>query len=120
MANDNGKKLSKQLRVMGRNISAVLPRAALRGGTVIETEAKRKIVEKGHVITGNLLRSINTQLGKVTPTEAEALIGTWVLYAKYVEALDDGGFLFEASEEKLAEALRVAAETIEDAMKAAA
>lgn len=120
MPSDNGRRFTTQIKRMGKRISEVLPRAALRGGTIIETGAKQKIVEKGHVVTGTLLRSVNTQLGEVTPNLAEALTGTAVLYGKYVEALDDGGFLFESSEENTAKAVRAAADTIEQAMEESA
>lgn len=114
---DNGRKLRKQLIAISKEVAEALPRAALRGGTIIETGAKQNLVDKGHVVTGTLLRDIKAGLGKVTRTSAEALIGTAVHYGKYVEALPDGGFLFESSEENTPKALREAGIVIEEAMR---
>ena len=63
---------------------AMLMRAALAGGFVIETHAKIN-VSRGRpglaVDTGNLVNSIGTVPGKLTTTFAEAEVGTGVEYA---------------------------------------
>lgn len=90
----------RNLRLL-KQLQSNMPRVMLNAGQIIEARAKEIITEKGHVVTGNLRRSINTQLGEVSATRIEVLIGTWVEYAPFVEALPDGGFLFPAAIESL-------------------
>ncbi len=94
--------------------------AALRGGTVIQLRAKEILIQNRHYITGTLHRSITVQLIEANKNGAVVAIGTAVIYGKYVERLDDGGFLFRAAEEKLAEALRVAGASLDEAIRASA
>jgi hypothetical protein len=82
-------------------IMSGMPRVMLNAGQIIEARAKEIITEKGHVVTGNLRRSINTQLGEVTPLKIEVLVGSFVEYAPFVENLPDGGFLFPAAVESV-------------------
>ena len=114
----------KRFRGNVENIKGRIERAGaiavLRGAQPIVHRAKEILIENRHFITGTLHRSINAQLGEVSKGSATALIGTHVVYGKYVEALPDGGFLFRAAEERLAEALRVAGDTLERELKAGA
>lgn len=80
-------------------ISSELPRVMVNAGQIIEARAKEILTEKGHVVTGNLRRSINTQIVEAQEMSVRVEVGTFVDYAIYVEALPDGGFLFPASEE---------------------
>ena len=102
------------------NIARAAAIAALRGGTVIQLRAKEILIINRHYITGTLHRSVTVQLIEVNRFGAAVAIGTQVIYGKYVERLDDGGFLFRAAEEKLAEALRVAGASLDEAIKAGA
>jgi hypothetical protein len=103
-------------------------RSAINAGQLIQARAQEIITEKGHVVIGTLRRSINTQLflpgdapvasdqgtscekklsrvrggGFAGIHDASSVIvevGSFVEYAPCVEALPDGGFLFQASEE---------------------
>lgn len=94
--------------------------AVLRGATVIQLRAKELLIILRHYKTGTLHRSITVSLIEVNRYGAAAAIGTQVTYGKYVERLDDGGYLFRAAEEKLAEALRVAGASLDQAIKAGA
>jgi len=102
------------------NIARAAAVAALRGGTVIQLRAKEILIQNRHYITGTLHRSITVSLIEVNKYGAAVAIGTQVIYGKYVERLDDGGYLFRAAEEKLAEALRVAGASLDQAIKAGA
>lgn len=117
-----------------------LARAALLGGVEIERGAKELVVKKGHVRTGTLLRNITTQLGRVTITSAEALVGVSVVYGRAVENLpatgrraptsyyyrgrlvkvpgrgEGGGYLFPAAEERLPRAVQIAAQVLSEAI----
>jgi hypothetical protein len=92
-----------------RNLNTNLGRALQNAGQIIEARAKEIITEKGHIVTGNLRRSINTQVVQTGSTLA-AEVGTFVFYAPFVEALPDGGYLFPASEEKFGEVTTILAE----------
>jgi hypothetical protein len=74
-----------------------LARVAMQAGFIVEARAKEILTEKGHVVTGNLRRSINTQLVSVGTYSATVQVGTFVVYGPYIENLPDGGFLFPAS-----------------------
>lgn len=64
---------------------------------IVEARAKEIIQEKGHVVTGSLVRSINTSIVDAAPTLARVEVGSFMEYAPFVEALPDGGYLFEAA-----------------------
>jgi hypothetical protein len=83
------------------DVQSSVGRSLFRGGLLVQARAKEIITEKGHVKTGNLRRSINTQLTRSGPggDRISAEVGTFVEYAPNVEALPDGGYLFPASEE---------------------
>lgn len=83
-----------------------LARIAMQGGFIVEARAKEIIIEKGHVVTGTLLRSINTQLTKVEAFSAHVEVGTFVIYGPFIENLDDGGYLLPASIETFPEVTR--------------
>jgi hypothetical protein len=85
-------------------------RALLDGGWLIAARAKEIITEKGHIVTGNLRRSITAQIGATSDDRLEVEVGTWLFYAPFVEALPDGGYLFPASEEQFPNVVRLFAE----------
>lgn len=98
------KKIAKRnetlLRAMvGNDEASAGARALLDGGLLMAARAKEIITEKGHIVTGNLRRSINAQLQTNVRHRLEVEVGTFVHYAPFVEALPDGGYLFPASEE---------------------
>lgn len=66
---------------------------------IVEARAKEILTEKGHVVTGNLRRSINTSIIEAGVSRARVDVGSFVSYAPFVEALPDGGYLFPASEQ---------------------
>ena len=106
----NPKELDKALReirkkgdVMVKAIQSNLGRVTLNAAQIIEARAKEIITENGHIVTGTLRRSINSQLEEVTYSVARANVGTFVEYGPAIENLPDGGFLFPAFEEKAAE-----------------
>lgn len=88
------------LKVMvGDDEASTAAKALLDGGMIIAARAQEILTEKGHIVTGNLRRSISAQLNTTTRNRIEVEVGTWVEYAPFVEALPDGGYLFPASEE---------------------
>ncbi len=111
MARYNARNLDETIKILeliGRKDKTLLaqtksamPRALLGAGQIIEARAKEIITEKGHVDTGNLRRSINAQLGELTEERTEVLVGSFVVYAKKIEDLPDGGYLFEATQETM-------------------
>ncbi len=109
----------RQLQRLGRELQRELGHAALLGASVIVRGAKEKITVKGHIVTGALRRDINAQLASSTPTVAVVAVGVALHYGKYVEALPDGGFLFESVEENTAEAIRVIGHELEAAIRRA-
>ena len=62
--------------------------------------AKEIITDKGHIITGSLRRSIRAIVKQMVAGAIEGRIGSHLHYAYYVEALPDGGYLFQALTEK--------------------
>lgn len=101
---DLQRKLSRMSdNVKGRNLAA----ATLAGAMVIEQRAK----ELTPVRTGNLRRSIHSQLADSRPESASAKVGTNVEYSPYVEygtrRMSARPYLRPALDEKRAEARRV-------------
>lgn len=117
---DSLKRFRGRLENIKDHVAKAAAAAVLRGGTVIQLRAKEILIENRHYVTGTLHRSVTVQLGTVSRFHASALIGTHVHYGKYIEALDDGGFLFRAAEERLAQALQVAGQSLDEAIKASA
>jgi len=69
-----------------------------RAGLIIERRAKENISGKHghyrHIITGNLRRSITTEVEKLNMELYRVAVGTDVYYAAWVEAKDkSGGYL---------------------------
>ena len=87
----------------------VLKEAALiamnQAASSVARRAKEILVEKRHVITGNLRRSITSKAYMKSDMEVEGIIGSGVDYAPYVEALPDGGYLYAALMQEGAKAL---------------
>lgn len=63
---------------------------------IVEARAKEILTEKGHIVTGNLRRSINTSIVENSAKVSRVQVGSFVEYAPFVEALPDGGFLYPA------------------------
>jgi hypothetical protein len=105
-ATDRNKELLRDLT------GNALGRIMVNAGQLIEARAKEIITEKGHIVTGTLRRSINTQLQKagVLSQRLTVEVGTAIHYAPYVEALPDGGYLFPASEQKFNEVTTILSE----------
>ena len=104
--------------IANKNIKAELQKEIFQAGTLIQVEAQRILTEKGHVVTGNLRRSINTQV-IVQDTLLEVDIGTNVEYAPYIEALPDGGYLFPAYWAKKDEVMARLQRAVKNAMDTA-
>ena len=73
--------------------------ALLRGVSIIVTEAREVLVQNEHIITGTLLRSIQSE--SVKPLVVR--IGSPLGYAYFVEILPDGGFIRPAVRTRLEE-----------------
>ena len=117
MAKDSPAQFARRIRGIRGQIQKALPRAGLAGGLVIVQLAKEKLTQKRHVRSGALRRSVDEDLRSVTEAEVAVAIGSPLHYAKYVEALPDGGYLFEATEEGRARAIAVAGRILEDAIR---
>lgn len=102
------KEIEERTAKMAKRMDVRLVKAAVTAGRVIEARAKEIITEKGHIVTGTLRRSINTQPFAETHL-AGAEVGTWVEYAEHVEALPDGGYLNEAAEQRFKLAVEILA-----------
>jgi len=81
-------------------------RVVQQGGIIIADRAKEILTEKGHIVTGNLRRSISSQVVAVNEGSVDVEVGTWLVYAPKIEALPDGGFLYPAAEETFDEVTR--------------
>ena len=99
----------------------VLKKAALvamdQASASVARRAKEILVEKKHIRTGNLRRSITSKAKLDKDTKIIGIIGTDVHYAPYVEALPDGGYLYEALREEGKKALRLFKIKIEEAVQ---
>ena len=90
--------------------SGKIPKVLWNAGRLVERRAKENISGKHghqrHVITGNLMKSIDTKRPyKTAPHTYSVPIGTDVHYAIHVEHRDKtGGFLFPALKEGKAQA----------------
>lgn len=82
-----------------KTVAGGLPRTLFNACQIVEARAKEIITEKGHVVTGSLRRSINTSIQDATETRVLVEVGSFLVYAPFIEALPDGGYLFPASEE---------------------
>ena len=116
-------KIALEFAVANKKLHEELKQSLFREGIKVQVEAQKILTEKewtvrsetgyrrgygrktefyelgetviGHVVTGNLRRSIRTE-AIVEESKLEVIIGTNVEYAPYVEALPDGGYLFPA------------------------
>jgi hypothetical protein len=139
-------------QIMARNnqllkrIGTTQVRALFDGGEDIRVRAQEILREKGHYVSGNLFRSLNTQIiapggrgaagvdpgpcrerlqrarGEEQPIgrsrdDAAVEVGTSIEYAACVEGLDDGGYLFPASEEKFDPATETFSNAIQGELK---
>ena len=91
----HAKQYEKMQRVMGLKVAEAVTKAA----RPIQARAKEIIKEKGHVVTGDLGRSINV-LPFVERDVVGAEIGSFMEYSVFVEALPDGGYLGPAFEQR--------------------
>lgn len=87
--------LALRLAIANKSLHSKLEKGMFRAGTKIQKRAQEILTYNGHIVTGNLRRSIHTQ-ATVEEDKLEITIGTNVEYAPYVEALPDGGYLFPA------------------------
>lgn len=127
-----------------QRIGGTRVRALLEGGEEMRDRARQILREKGHYVTGNLWRSLNAQViapggqgaagedagpcrerlertrGTMQPisrADAAVEVGTSVEYGPCVEGLEDGGFLFPASEEKFDPATQTFRDAIQGDLK---
>lgn len=127
-----------------QRIGGTRVRALFEGGEDMRVRAQQILREKGHYVTGNLYRSLNTQViapggqgaagedagpcrdrlertrGTTQPisrVDAAVEVGTSVEYGPCVEGLDDGGYLFPASEEKFDAATQTFRDAIDGDLK---
>ena len=98
--------MEAQIDKLHRTMGTSLGKAVVKAGQLIEARAKEIITEKGHIVTGALRRSINTQ-PRLSPRLIEARIGSPLEYAPKIEALPDGGFLGPAAEQRAHLAIQV-------------
>lgn len=117
MATDSLPRFRGRLDKMQDRISKALPIAVMRANEPIRDRAKQLLVQNQHLQSRALHDSIIVQLESASDSEAMSTVGTDELHGKFVEALDDGGFLYRASEERKAEAIRRASETLDEAIK---
>lgn len=93
----NLKRLQARNLELVRLVQSGLPRTMLQAGLIVQARAQEILTEKGHVVTGNLRRSINTQLVEATETRVTVAVGTFVVYGPFIESLPDDGYLYPAS-----------------------
>jgi len=98
-------KAKRRIAKMTKEIGEEFPNAFLRGGEMIAREAKIIINRKGHVVSGTLMGSIHAEVTDWREEYIEISVGTWLHYARKIENLPDGGYLFEAFEIKRNDAL---------------
>lgn len=92
-----------------KNLTTGAGRALQRGGLLIQGRTQEKTIEKGHVITGALLRSWNTAVQPECAGILSVLVGSFMFYAPFVENLPDGGMLNEAAEERFGDVVALMA-----------
>lgn len=100
-------KIRRRNDEMMRQLRTDTGRALQNAGQVVEARAKEIISEKGHIVTGTLRRSINTQVRREGRDRAVAEVGSFMVYAPSVEALDDGGYLNPALEQRAQQATKI-------------
>lgn len=110
-------KLFAQLLKADREVRAACLKAVWTGVNDIATRAKEILTENQHVVTGDLRRSIKGKAKFVEKDVIEGEVGTGVLYAPYIEALPDGGFLYPAYNELLPVIQKEIREKITEALK---
>jgi hypothetical protein len=99
-------KAKKRIRDMTRQFGQGLPDAFLRASTIMTRRMKLIITEKGHVVTGTLRGSLHEEVTDWRDDYIEISVGTWVHYARKIEDLPDGGYMFQAFEETRGEVLK--------------
>ena len=88
-------------RLLDKAVQVSVKRELFRSALKVVGRAKQIIQEKGHIVTGNLQRSIAAEVGdQVNIGLFEVNVGTNVIYGPKIEALPDGGFLLPAFQEK--------------------
>ena len=80
-------------------------------GQVIEARAKEILTENNHIVTGALRRSINTQVRAVAggrnTNRWEVEVGSFLVYARKIEYLEDGGYLSPGAEQRRELAIKI-------------
>lgn len=110
-------KVQLKLKLLETSVREKIKDAMAQGASIVVARAKEIITEKGHIITGNLRRSIQYKVGWSGINEIDGVVGTDVDYSIYVEALPDGGYLFPALREKGKEALGYVEKAVVEAVK---
>lgn len=90
--------MQKKIDGMKRIVKTRIGKAMVQAGELVEARAKEILTEKGHIDTGTLRRSLNTQV-KVERASIIVEVGSPLIYAEPVEALPDGGYLGPAAEQ---------------------
>lgn len=91
------KALRKRNEELVKGISgSEMTRTLFNACQIVEARAKEILTEKGHIVTGNLRRSITTSIIENSTKVSRVQVGSFVEYAPFVEALPDGGFLYPA------------------------
>ena len=94
------REIKRRNRLLVEDLQTNIGRTLQRGGLLIEARAKEILTENGHIVTGNLRRSINTQVIRTGADRLYVEVGSFLFYAPFVEALPDGGYLFPAAEQQ--------------------
>jgi hypothetical protein len=92
--------IRKKNRIMIAGMRSDIGKATLKAGWVVSNRAKEILQENNHVISGNLVRSLNAQVVEFTTDFVAVDVGSFMEYAPAIEALPDGGYLNRALEEK--------------------
>lgn len=92
----NEQKVRLAFKLASKQVREALGKDMFIQGSKVAVRAKILLTEKGHVITGNLRRSIMVQPLIDQNGLLEINVGTNVEYAPQIEALPDGGFLLPA------------------------
>lgn len=93
-------KMRKQMALIQKKYKSDVPNIFRNGGLIIANSSKQILTAKGHILTGTLRRSITAMITELKPDRIGVSVGTWLDYAKIIEDLPDGGYLFEAFEKQ--------------------
>jgi hypothetical protein len=94
------RKMKERLAKIQKRYKSDVPNIFRNAGLIIANSAKQILTAKGHILTGALRRSLTAMITELKPAYIEVSVGTWLEYAPLVEALPDGGYLYEAFEKQ--------------------